>query len=431
MAREYTPVVAALAAFGLVQQWTRLNPATAFALIAGWLGSSLVLGAMLGFDYEPLMKAVIRPYPLVPYGILAVWLVLGLDVLTSRVRRYGAALRIGAMATLAVLLFLAHRDVNVRRDDTWARDYATAVLTSVDEGAVLFVHADADSLSIGYMTKVEGLRPDVTLYNDEGLVFGQRLFRFDAPDREGQLRAFVRGSNRPVYSIFRIPHDFSVEDGGLYWKVRKDVPGQQMVFGLSDTARAFIDRMETMTSRDPWMLDHRDGLRNRIMGVLSYLKYHQPDVFLARGLSAYYDQLAKTSHGALGRLTGPVLAKAEPSEFLAYVNEAMSLLEHTGSKSDRAWPRYMKGLLLMRLQREAEAVASLEEAVRIHPTHQNPAALALLEYHAQRGNRPGFLDIGNRFFRGHVLDRSTTEKLRQLGAGLGIAVTEGTGTGRR
>src|SRR5439155_1252087 len=93
MVRQYTPVGAALAGFGLVQQFRRLNLSTAFALLAGWLGSSLVLGAMLGFDYEPLMKAAIRRYPLIPYGILAVCLVLALDALTSRVLRAPNLLR--------------------------------------------------------------------------------------------------------------------------------------------------------------------------------------------------------------------------------------------------------------------------------------------------------------------------------------------------
>src|SRR5437867_2422200 len=74
MVRQYTPVGAALAGFGLVQQWRRWNVATTCALLAGWLGSSLVLGAMLGFDYEPLMTTVIRRYPLIPYGVLSIWL---------------------------------------------------------------------------------------------------------------------------------------------------------------------------------------------------------------------------------------------------------------------------------------------------------------------------------------------------------------------
>jgi hypothetical protein len=421
MVRQYTPVGAMLAGFGLVHQWRRFNLATASALLAGWLGSSLLLGAMLGFDYEPLMKAAIRRYPLIPYGILTVWLVLGLDALTSRVRRGAAAVRVGTFAALAVTVFLSHREVNVRRGDTWARDYASAVLKSVDRGAVLFVHGDDDAFPIGYMNKVEGLRPDVTLYNNQGLVFRNRLFRFDAPDRDRQLSAFVRACERPVYyATASIPHEFSVEDGGLYWTVRKDVPGQYMVFELSPTTRAFIERMETMTSHDAWTLHQRDTLRRRIMGVLSYFKYYKHEVFLTTGLSAYYDRLAKTPHGALGRLMPFVLDRAEPSEFLAYVHEATSLLEHTGSKSERAWPPYMKGLLLLRIQRDEEAVVSLEEAVRIYPNYKNPAALALLQYHSEHGNRTAFLDIGNRLFLGQFLDLSTTEKLRQLGARLGL-----------
>ena len=421
MVRQYTPVGAALAGFGLVQQFRRLNLSTAFALLAGWLGSSLVLGAMLGFDYEPLMKAAIRRYPLIPYGILAVWLVLALDALTSRVRRAAAAVRVGTFAALAAVVFLSHRDVNVRRDDTWARDYATAVLESLDKGAVLFVHGDDDSFPIGYMNRVEGFRPDVTLYNDEGLLFRNRLFRFDAPDKGRQLSAFVRGSERRIYyASAGLPHEFSTKDGGLYWEVRKDIPGQRMVFDLSGTTRAFIDRMETMTSNDPWTLHQRDTLRRRVMSVLAYFKYYEREVFLTGGLSTYYDRLAQTPHGALGRLTWFVLDKADPAEFLAWVNETTSLLEKTGSKSERGWPPYMKGLLLLRLKDDAAAVASLEEAVRIYPNHKNPAALALLQYHSEHGNRMAFLDIGNRLFIGQSLDLSTTEKLRQLGARLGL-----------
>jgi len=421
MVRQYTPVGAALAGFGLVQQFRRLNLSTAFALLAGWLGSSLVLGAMLGFDYEPLMKAAIRRYPLIPYGILAVWLVLALDALTSRVRRAAAAVRVGTFAALAAVVFLSHRDVNVRRDDTWARDYASAVLESLDKGAVLFVHGDDDSFPIGYMNRVEGFRPDVTLYNDEGLLFRNRLFRFDAPDKGRQLSAFVRGSERRIYyASAGLPHEFSTKDGGLYWEVRKDIPGQRMVFDLSGTTRAFIDRMETMTSNDPWTLHQRDTLRRRVMSVLAYFKYYEREVFLTGGLSTYYDRLAQTPHGALGRLTWFVLDKADPAEFLAWVNETTSLLEKTGSKSERGWPPYMKGLLLLRLKDDAAAVASLEEAVRIYPNHKNPAALALLQYHSEHGDRMAFLDIGNRLFIGQSLDLSTTEKLRQLGARLGL-----------
>src|SRR5205814_191426 len=131
-----TPAGTALAALGLVQQWRRLNPATACALLAGWLGSSLVLGAMLGFDYEPLMKAVIRRYPLIPYGILSIWLVLALDAVTSRARSGVWTVRLGTAAALVAAVFLSHRADNVRRDDTWAQDYATAVLNSVEKGAV-------------------------------------------------------------------------------------------------------------------------------------------------------------------------------------------------------------------------------------------------------------------------------------------------------
>src|SRR5439155_23301705 len=240
---------------------------------------------------------------------------------------------------LAVVVFLSHAHVNVRRIESSARDHGTDVLESLGNAAVLFVQGDDDAFPIGYMNRVEGFRPDVSLYNDEGLLFRNRLFRFAAPDKGRQLSAFVRGSERRIYyTSAGLPQEFSMKDGGLYWEVRKDIPGQRMVFNLSGTTRAFIERMETMTSNDPWTLHQRDTLLRRVMSVLAYFKYYEREVFLTGGLSTYYDRLAKTPHGALGRLTWFVLDKADPGEFLAWLNETTSLLEKTGSKSERGWP---------------------------------------------------------------------------------------------
>jgi transmembrane protein TMEM260 (protein O-mannosyltransferase) len=421
MVRQFTPLGAVLAGYGLVWQWRRWNLATCLGLVAGGLGSSLVLWAMLGFDYEPLMQSVIRRYPLIAYGVLSIWLVLGLEAVMSHARRGTRTLRIAASVALVAVVFLSHRAANVRKDDTWARDYATAVLQSLERDAILFVHGDDDAFPIGYVHEVEGVRPDVTLYNDEGLVFRNRLFRFDAPDKASRLSAFVRDSHRPIYyTAGSSAHEFSVEDGGLYEKVRKDVPGRVWVFALGETSRAFLDRMERTSLSDPWALHQRDGLRRRFMGVLAYFKYYEPQLFLAKGFSADYERLAGTSHGSLGRLTFAVLEKADPSEFFSWVDDATRRLERTGSKSERAWPPYMKGTLQLRLKQDAEALASLDEALRIYPSHKNPAALALLEYHSAHGNPTAFLDVGNRIFVGQSLDRPTTDRLLQLGARLGL-----------
>jgi transmembrane protein TMEM260 (protein O-mannosyltransferase) len=421
MVRQYTPLGAVLAGYGLVRQWRRWNLATCLGLVAGGLGSSLVLWSMLGFDYEPLMQSVIRRYPLVAYGVLSIWLVLGLEAVMSNVRRGTQTVRIAVSVALVAVVLLSHRAVNVRKNDTWARDYATAVLEALDRNAILFVHGDDDAFPIGYLHEVEGVRPDVTLYNDEGLVFRNRLFRFDAPDKASRLSAFVREANRPIYyTAGSLAHEFSIEDGGLYDKVRKDVPGQVWVFELGATSRAFLDRMERMGLSDSWALHQRDGLRRRFMGVLTYFKCYDPPLFLAKGFSADYDRLARTPHGSLGRLTFAVLEKADPSEFLSWVDDAARRLESTGSKSERAWPPYMRGTLQLRLKQDADALASFDEALRIYPSHKNPVALALLEYYSAHGNRTAFLDVGNRIFVGQSLDRPMTDRLLQLGARLGL-----------
>src|SRR5439155_20536195 len=95
-------------------------------------------------------------------------------------------------------------------------------------------------------------------------------------------------------------------------------------------------------------------------------------------------------------------------------------------KSGRALPSYKTGLLLLRLGHDAETLASLEESLRIYPTHKNPAALRLLQYYSERAHRLAFLDIGNRFFRGRVLDLATMQARRHLSARLGTGVAGST-----
>src|SRR2546428_14129732 len=98
-----------------------------------------------------------------------------------------------------------------------------------------------------------------------------------------------------------------------------------------------------MTSNDPWTLHQRDTLRRRVMSALAYFKYYEREAFLSGGLSTYYDRLAQTPHGALGRLTRLVLDKADPAEFLPWANRPTSLLEKTGPQSDQGWPPSVNG----------------------------------------------------------------------------------------
>ena len=74
--RQTTLPGCALAALGLgvlARGGGLVATALAGSGVAALLGNSVVLIALLGFDFDPFWLAVFRPYPLVCYGVAALW----------------------------------------------------------------------------------------------------------------------------------------------------------------------------------------------------------------------------------------------------------------------------------------------------------------------------------------------------------------------
>lgn len=416
--RQLTPAGAALAAVGLAVQWRQLPRSAALALLAGFLGSSFVLLLLLAFDYDVLFQSVIRVYPLVPYGILTIWAVLGGRFLLARVPWRTA--RAAGWAGLVALALAANVRGNHRAGDTFARDYASAVLASVEPGAVLFLHGDMDTFPIAYARLAEGERPDVTLYNDQGLLFENRLYEFSAPraERQRRLGLFIRGSARPAYFVDSAPEGFSLADGGLVTRVREDVGPGQIFFELSPPALAFVARMEAETSRDTWTLHRRDQLRRRFAKALTYYRTRLPEQFAAGGMAEPYERLARTRQGLLGVLDLLTLPEAglDQAALLAYADRAEAALDETASKPERALPAYARGRAHFEAGRIDEAVASFRASIRLWPSHQNRAVIAMLRCYAETGRQHEFLQTAQRYLFGHDLPPAVIAELNALKA---------------
>ncbi|MBI4825025.1 MAG: DUF2723 domain-containing protein [Nitrospirae bacterium] len=412
---QYTVIGAALALAGIWLQWKRFTMGTSLAWMMMWFSSSLLLGSVLAFDYEPLMQSVITVYPLIPYGVMAIWIAVALDAGFSRWVASQAA-KILIVACLVVAVGIVNFGQNNRKDDTWPRDYAEALLSGLDKDAVLFTNGDQDAFPLGYFNLVEGMRPDVTLYNDQGLAFANRLYRFDDANRSAILDDFVRRSARPVYFIMPNAYRFATQDGGFYVKARPDLPDGRILFELGEPARAFVRKMEGMKLRDQWFNNHRDSQRRRFMSVLTYFKYFEPSVFESADLAELYGLLERTPAGRLGRLTPWAIDKVPPDEWDRYVDQAVTAMKETGSKKDLSLAVYMKGLGLLSHGREAEGVQRLTESVDIYPNRKNPAVMRLLEYYSEKRQQADFFSLGNRFFIGQTVDQPTTARLLQLGS---------------
>jgi hypothetical protein len=417
--RQFTVVGGALAALGLVLSWRRLPRALALALLAGFLGSSFVLLFLLSFDYGALYRSVFRTYPLIPYGLMVIWLVLGGSVLLQRVRPVGV--RAALWGALVAATLATHLPENQRSSYGFARDYSRAVLESLDKDAILFVHGDMDAFPIAYEHLGEGVRPDVTLYNDQGLMFDNRLYRFDASSDEIQraLGAFIRSTSRPVYFVDSQPIGFTLQDGGLHVRVRPELQPGQIQFELTPQARAFIERMEAEPSHDQWTLIRRDQLRRRLAKVLAFFQKYEPGRYDA-GMAALEARLAATSQGKLGKLDLLTIDEngMDAPAVLAQAELAEAALGDGDSMEDRASPAHARAKALLHAGRPDEAEAALRDSIRIYPSHKNPAAMDLVRLYARTGRKAEFADVVNRYFIYRALGPGLEAELYALKAKL-------------
>ncbi len=402
--RQFTWAGAALAALGLWQSWRRLPRALAWALLAGFLGPTAVLLLLLSFEYDVLARSVFHVYPLVAWGIMAVWVVLGGRSLLERVR--SRSLRAAAWGALVAATFALHLPVNHRAGYTFAGDYARTVLESLEPNAVLFVSGDMDTFPIAYAHLAEGVRPDVTVYNDQGIVLENRLFPADAPAEERQraLVQFIRATPRPVYFTGSAPGGFAIEERGLFVKVHEDLPPGKILFHLSQGTRAFFDRLERDAARDTWTVVRRDQLRRRLAQLVTFLELYGADSYAREGLAAWSQRYAGTVPGLLGRL-GALVMPGRGLDVPAVLDaaaraEAAQARDPLAKKSDVAFPAYARGLALRDAGRIDDAVSAFRASLHVHPSSQNPALLQLLDCLATTGRELEFNGVVQRYLSG-------------------------------
>ena len=202
LARQATPPGTAIAGLGLWAMARRAPVAASGAL--AMLGNSVVLIGLLGFDFEPMRLAVFRPYALICYGVVALWAAVGLQWAMARAAARGwPAAAPAALLGAAMVAWsgAAGWHVNDRSRADSAERHADVVFDLLPPDAVLFVAEDI-AFPVAYLNAVKGRRADVTIYNHDGLLFGNRLFDPRATPEGARRRArvgFMRDVGKPVF----------------------------------------------------------------------------------------------------------------------------------------------------------------------------------------------------------------------------------------
>jgi hypothetical protein len=415
---QYGVVGALLAAGGFGLALRRERPSWSLALLAGYLSGGLVLVLLLDFDYQLLQRLIFRVFPLIPYAIMAICLALGLrglvEMLGEARHRIAEPVALALAALLVVASALANLPRNDRRGYDFATDYATTLLESLPPDAVAFAQADADAFPMGYLHLVEGIRPDLRLYNADGLVFSSRLFhaRVDAVRKQRAVRDFVRSSQRPVYYIGVRPDGWASEDFGFYSRIDPSGPADRHRSALRPELLALALRMaDQPENMDPWSRIFANSQLAAFANMLGQQLAYERDPQRAARYRAALEVLRAHFHGIYGWLNWALAQEEmEPEPVLEWVMRAEALAGDHVSKLEQASLQRAKANLLLQLGREDEAAQCLVDSVELYPVLENPAIVGLMEILARSGRRDEYHVLRERFFS----NRTGPPELRRL-----------------
>ncbi len=336
------------------------------------VASSFLLIAMLGFNYEFFWIAVFRPYPLIAYSILALWLGYGIHALAQMARDRPAPLLpvlYAASGLVIVALCLWNGRVNFRPHDTFAQEQALMTLDPVEENAILITQGDGYVAPIGYLHHVEGRRPDLRVLSYNGVFFNDRIVQPDWDDRRHHAGwdKFFRETDRPVYFLGSIPAEMGYMNMGFVRKFTDTVPAGSAMVVENDRAKAYFKKLITMPPpHDDWIAVQRNTqaeIYGRYLGGALATNHPRLNKYIEDVLP-----LAERNYWTLINMCDALLGKDDPSYLQtveSYVHKAKQLAGDDRGKSQRATALYLEGLIEQRKGNVAKAKMLFREVMKI------------------------------------------------------------------
>jgi len=268
--KEFGYLAAPLILAGLY--FLREQPRRVIALFTvGILSSSLILKFFEINDFEPINVQTYRAYQLIPYAFFALAMGYATEGLSKKFKMWAVS------APLVVLLAAIGQNfsVNNMRNETLAKDYAAAVLESLPQNAKLFVFSETDANPIGFVHYIEGVRPDVEVYSQLGLLFHNRIFDPNslARTKAAKTKNFFAG-NEPIFlsaPLFFLEEPqlipLTINRNGFFYVVAKEPFAASEAEALR-RAREVLDSQRLNRYRGAWTF-HAGFIYSSLCGVLA------------------------------------------------------------------------------------------------------------------------------------------------------------------
>lgn len=151
-----------------------------------------------------------RVYLLPAYIFLAVLIGLGFfylfELSLTSARKFFYYLTVFGISLLMVYPLVMNYKENDQSQNYVAYDFGMNILDTLDKNAIVFGHGDNTLFILAYLKFVEGLRPDVTVYDDiAGDIFKNTprgLLNLDLKKEAKFLQYLYRKTKRPIYITF-------------------------------------------------------------------------------------------------------------------------------------------------------------------------------------------------------------------------------------
>ena len=387
---QFAAVGTLLAVTGFVAQWRMLGRRVASFLTVAFLMPSVGLLVLLNFDYDSLHKHIFQVYPLPAYAVAALWMGLGFSWLLNRF-----ALRAAHAAVLCFVLVAAIFGVGAREnlfaDEEWIARYAQTLLKVLPKDAIVFGRGDPDLAPMAYFHMIESWRPDITLYNAQGLVLGNRLFHPERTDDETvkrTLRAMIEEQSNPVVTTLGAYALDAQRDRWLYSErdPSADDPSAITIDIPEEAVRFFEQEVLQKVNPNTWVAVVQGELRRSYASLLARsLSRKAPiDARTQREL----DLLGEDFAGALGVAEGLLLNKDgyAPGVVASYLDKARDLMPSDVPKEYLGRFFHLRGALRAPQGDQPGAVKDLETSISIWRSPKNPAVGALEDLYRDMGD---------------------------------------------
>ena len=207
---------------GMYQCVRKLHNYHTVSLVLILLSTTFLLMSLMDIKFEVRGQAIFRAYTVIAYAPVALWFAMGLAWLLDQVPEKYAVIRAPLMVAMVLSIAFYNYPKVDRSKLGFVEEYTNIVLESLPADAILFLRGDNQIGPFGHVSKVMGVRPDVTLYSWHGLVFGNRLSaaRLSKEEMEKTVAEFISTSGRPVFSIDGRQN--IVSNYGLYYSYSDD-----------------------------------------------------------------------------------------------------------------------------------------------------------------------------------------------------------------